>query len=112
VYDERGEPVNLGKSLDKDMAIAQELIGKVFDCVYVPVRTDGLAGIPRPSVNKVKVRASSSVATTELLVKDGVLRIGSEVHCRVTCSKGRHPPSNGEGATRTCGKWSTVCTSR
>jgi hypothetical protein len=34
VYDERGEPVNLGKSVDKDMAVTQELIGKVVDCVY------------------------------------------------------------------------------
>jgi hypothetical protein len=91
VYDERGEPVNLGKSVGKNMAVTQELIGKLVDCVYVPVRTDGLAGIPTPSANKVKVRASPSVTATELLVKGGVLMIGSEMHCKVTCSKGATP---------------------
>jgi hypothetical protein len=79
-------------------------VWKVVDCVYVPVRRDGLAGIPTPSANKVSVRASPSVTATELLVKDGALMIGSQVDCRAPCSKGRHPPSNGEGATRTCGK--------
>jgi hypothetical protein len=90
-YDERGEPVNLGKSIGKDMAVTHELIGKVVDCVYVPVRTDGLAGRPTPSSNKVKVRASPSVEAAELLVKGGVLKVGSEMHCRATCSKGAAP---------------------
>jgi hypothetical protein len=58
VHDERGEPVNLGKKVDKDMAVTQGLIGKVVDCVYVSMRTDGLARIPTPSANNVKVPAS------------------------------------------------------
>jgi hypothetical protein len=58
VHDERGEPVNLRKNVNKDMAVTQELIQKVVACVYVPMRTDGPAGIPTPSAKKVKVRAS------------------------------------------------------
>jgi hypothetical protein len=42
------------------------------------VRTDGLAVIPTPSANKVKVKvqASPSVTAAELLVEGGVLMIG------------------------------------
>jgi hypothetical protein len=89
--DDLAEPRKLGKTVDKALAPGPEVIGKVVDCVYVPVREDGLAGTPVASQNKIKVAALPSVTSAEILVKGGTLTVGALCHCRSVVSKGAKP---------------------
>jgi hypothetical protein len=92
VYEEGlSEPRKLGKSIDKELVVTPDLIGKSVDCVYVPVREDGCAGAPVPSINRIIVQPLPVVISAEILVKGGNLVMDSVIHCRCVVSKGATP---------------------
>jgi hypothetical protein len=92
VYEEdQPEPRKLGKTVDKELMPSPDLLGKMVDCIYVPVRVDGLAGVPTLSQNRIKVRALPTVTSAEILVKGGELKLDSLMHCRAAVSKGATP---------------------
>ena len=92
VYDkDDGEPRTLGKTMEREMVAPDELIGKLVDVVYIPVRADGLAGKPVASSNKVRVGGLPVVESAEILVKGGQLVAGCLMRCRAKVSKGATP---------------------
>jgi hypothetical protein len=85
------EPRKLGKSVDRVMVPTPDMIGKVVDCIYVPVREDGLAGTPTVSTNQITVGTLPTVDSAEILVKGGALVTGALMRVRTTVSKGSKP---------------------
>ena len=89
VYDtDDAEPRTLGKTVDHEMIAPDELIGKLVDAVYIPVRQDGRAGNPVASLNKVRVAPLPSVESAEILVKGGQLIVGCLMRCKAEVTKG------------------------
>jgi hypothetical protein len=92
VYEENAfEPRKLGKSVSRELVAAPDVIGKMVDCVYVPIRQDGCAGTPTVSGNRIRVQPLPTVVSAELLVKGGNLVVDATLHCRCTVSRGSTP---------------------
>ena len=81
-------PENIGKTIEKEILPDEKMAGQTVDAVYVPVRSDGLAGTPVPSSNRMFVEPLPSVSSAELLVKHGKVKVGNAMRCNATLSKG------------------------
>ena len=86
--DDAEQPINLGKTVEREMPPQPNLVGKLIDAVFVPIRNDGMAGQPVISSNKVRMKPLPSVIAAEILVKGGQLIPGALMRCRATFDKG------------------------
>jgi hypothetical protein len=86
-----GPPSHYAKTAQLSFEPPAELIGRTVDCLYVPMRSDGQAGKPCPSSNRIKVRSRPTVVSGQLLAQWGRLVVGGAVCCRVEVSRGATP---------------------
>ncbi|OHT03695.1 hypothetical protein TRFO_28829 [Tritrichomonas foetus] len=91
VYEEDGTTKSLGKTVEKEMPPNEHILGKKVDAVYVPIRSDGLAGNPVIASNQIIPQPLPTVTSADILVKGGVLQTGALMRCRTTCSPGAKP---------------------
>lgn len=83
-----GVPENIGKTMEKEILPDEKMSGQTVDAIYVPVRSDGLAGAPVESSNKMFVEPLPSVISAELLVKRGKVKVGNPMRCNAKVSSG------------------------
>ena len=91
VDDKNGKPRNIRKTYENYLVPPANIFGLPVYATYYPVRDDGYEGDPVRSENNVVVQPLPTVTSVDLLVKDGVVRVGQVMRCKAKCSEGATP---------------------
>ncbi|OHT00557.1 hypothetical protein TRFO_07875 [Tritrichomonas foetus] len=86
--DKQGKIHNIGKTDDREIFPPVQLTGLEVEATYCPIRDDGVEGDQVRSSNKVIVRPLPVVESIDILVKDGLVRVGQIMRCKAICSEG------------------------
>lgn len=83
-FDKQGKQHNIGKTDECEIFPPEQLFGLEVQATYCPIRNDGVEGEQVRSSNKVVVRPLPSITSIDILVKDGVVRVGQVLRCKAT----------------------------
>ncbi|OHT11617.1 hypothetical protein TRFO_18878 [Tritrichomonas foetus] len=89
--DNEGKVHNIGKTNDREIFPPVQLVGLKVEATYCPIRDDGEEGEQIRSSNYVVCQPLPTVESIDILVKDGVVRVGQIMRCKAVCSEGAKP---------------------
>ena len=89
--DSNGSPRRLGKKSETEFTPPSNIAGLEIYAIYCQIASDGTEGEQIRSSNKLLVKPFPAIESVDLLVKDGIVKVGEPVKCKAICTKGTIP---------------------